>query len=615
MQVTATRYDFLSTLMRLNSAAQSTNFSFFETIAAGEVTCSLRGDGYLQVNELHTLTGGETIQNGGLYVSNNGISVNSDGLSVYSDRTDAPVMTLTNAYTGPLGSAYSVLRINSMTTTPSTARAIMVKDRDSDCLEVRADGALRILQSGLSITGGLTVMSRGLVTSGGLSVNTGGVIVRSGGVSVVGGATVYGGGLAILKGGLQATGGITVNSGGLYIGAGGCTVVQGGLALPNSDLRVNSGGLVLTGGISLHRKGLYVTQTGVSVKSGGVFVRLAGMTVSSRGLTCTGAVTIVQGSLFVTSGLTVVASGINILGGGMSVIDGGVKVAQGLTILSDGLRMTGGITVQSLGVRSTGGLTVSDLGMYVVGGVTIGTGGLTVKKGGIYLTDAWTGNGMTVSGDKGLKVAALFESKNSVYNVGVTGQSVLGSVTVVKNWALRTGGNVYVAGGLTVQETTNLQTSAGVYSDRQLKTNLLPITGALDKVSRLQGVYFDWIKNEKSGLAFDEKRHVGVIAQNVLDVLPEAVDRKDGGNYLGVDYSAMVPLLIEAIHDLEDQIEDLSVPLKEANSSKEVMMDRVWSELQSLQQEVTRLQESNQWLQEEINQRRRELELLRPLPA
>jgi fibronectin-binding autotransporter adhesin len=542
LQISAPRYDFQSTLMRLNSAAQSTNFSFFETVAAGEVTCSLRGDGYLQVNELRTLTGGETIQNGGLYVSNEGISVYNDGLIAYSDRTDAPVMSLTNAYTGPLGSAYSVLRINSMTTSPSIARAIVVKDRDSVCSEVSADGALRILQSGLSITGGLTVMSLGLVTTGGLSVNTGGVIVRSGGVSMTGGATVYGGGLAILKGGLQVTTGITVNSGGLYIGTGGSTV-QGGLVLPNSDLKVNSGGLVLTGGISLQRNGLYVTQNGVSVRSGGAFVRLVGMTVSSGGLTCTGPVTIVKGSLFVTSGLSVIASGINILGGGMTIIDGGLKVAQGLTIQSDGLKMTGGITVRSQGVRSTGGLSVSDLGMYVVGGVSIGTGGLVVNNGGIYLTDAWIGNGMAVSGDKGLFVNSLFESKNSVYNFGVTGNSVFSSVTVVRSAAFRTGGNVYVAGSLTVVGSTNLQSSARVYSDRQLKTNLLPITGALDKVSRLQGVYFDWIKNEKSGLEFDEKRHVGVIAQNVLDVLPEAVDRKDGGNYLGVDYSAMVPLL------------------------------------------------------------------------
>jgi predicted transcriptional regulator len=79
----------------------------------------------------------------------------------------------------------------------------------------------------------------------------------------------------------------------------------------------------------------------------------------------------------------------------------------------------------------------------------------------------------------------------------------------------------------------------------------------------------------------------------------------------------MVPLLIEAIHDLEDQIEDLSAPLKEANSSKDVTMDRLWSELQSLQQEVRRLQESNQWLQT-LNRQLMEdiaVELLKAVPS
>jgi hypothetical protein len=85
-------------------------------------------------------------------------------------------------------------------------------------------------------------------------------------------------------------------------------------------------------------------------------------------------------------------------------------------------------------------------------------------------------------------------------------------------------------------------------SDRRLKENILPIPAALEKISKLQGVYFNWIQNEQSGLSMDKYKHSGLIAQEVQRVFPEAVGRYD--KYLGVDYSALVPLLIESIKDL-----------------------------------------------------------------
>jgi len=327
----------------------------------------------------------------------------------------------------------------------------------------------------------------------------------------------------------------------------------------------------------------------MTIASGGLRVT-QGLTIFNGGIRITGGMTVLGGGLHVTDGLTVVSSGLYLGSGNLNVNSGGVAVTGGLSLNNNGLKVTGGITCNSGGMKITGGLSVMDSGVFVTGGMTLdgvlpgASYGVYVKWGGLVVQSG----GVSVNGQAGLSVL------NGV-TIGSGGLNVGGPSTFSHDLTIT--GSMLIMGGLTVAGSTNLQTAANVYSDRQLKTNLLPITGALDKVSRLQGVYFDWIKNEKSGLEFDEKRHVGVIAQNVLDVLPEAVDRKDGGNYLGVDYSAMVPLLIEAIHDLEDQIEDLSAPLKEANSSKDVTMDRLWSELQSLQQEVKRLQESNQWLQ------------------
>jgi hypothetical protein len=88
-------------------------------------------------------------------------------------------------------------------------------------------------------------------------------------------------------------------------------------------------------------------------------------------------------------------------------------------------------------------------------------------------------------------------------------------------------------------------------SDYRLKNNITPIPNALDKVLSISGNTFDW--NEKS----DHKGNdVGVIAQEILEVLPEAVTTRDTG-YLAVRYEKLVPLLIEAIKELKSEVEEL----------------------------------------------------------
>ena len=92
-------------------------------------------------------------------------------------------------------------------------------------------------------------------------------------------------------------------------------------------------------------------------------------------------------------------------------------------------------------------------------------------------------------------------------------------------------------------------------SDIRLKDNIQVIKGSLDKIGEIRGVEFDW--NEKSpGWAQERGHDVGVIAQEVEKVLPEiVVERKSG--YLGVDYKRLVPLLIESIKELKQEVEDL----------------------------------------------------------
>lgn len=90
------------------------------------------------------------------------------------------------------------------------------------------------------------------------------------------------------------------------------------------------------------------------------------------------------------------------------------------------------------------------------------------------------------------------------------------------------------------------------YSDPRLKKQIKPIQNALDKIDTLDGVNFLWKK--KRGLGKAGKSDVGVLADQVLAVLPEAVHTSgieiEGVKYDMVAYDKLIPLLIQGIKEL-----------------------------------------------------------------
>ena len=69
----------------------------------------------------------------------------------------------------------------------------------------------------------------------------------------------------------------------------------------------------------------------------------------------------------------------------------------------------------------------------------------------------------------------------------------------------------------------------------RFKTNIAPIENALDKISALNGVYYDWRRDEFKDKGFEDGRQIGVIAQDVEKVLPELV-KTDSQGYKAVSY-------------------------------------------------------------------------------
>ena len=90
-------------------------------------------------------------------------------------------------------------------------------------------------------------------------------------------------------------------------------------------------------------------------------------------------------------------------------------------------------------------------------------------------------------------------------------------------------------------------------SDATLKTYVGSITNALLSVQQINGIKYVW--NEK-GIAqgfLNKDIQIGLYAQEVQEVLPEAVYQSNG--YLNVSYDKLIPLLIEAIKELKNEID------------------------------------------------------------
>ena len=103
-----------------------------------------------------------------------------------------------------------------------------------------------------------------------------------------------------------------------------------------------------------------------------------------------------------------------------------------------------------------------------------------------------------------------------------------------ENYKIKVDGNIYVSGNV-----------IGL-SDINLKKNVEIIENPLDKINKLRGVYFNYINN-------DERRQIGMIAQEVEKIIPEVVYMTNE-NTKAIAYNNLIGLLIEGIKELSNII-------------------------------------------------------------
>ena len=162
--------------------------------------------------------------------------------------------------------------------------------------------------------------------------------------------------------------------------------------------------------------------------------------------------------------------------------------------------------------------------------------------------------------------------------IGIQGEvSSTGAVAAVRGIATATSGGAAGVAGATASAAgwdfiaNGAGMDYGTVSSIRWKRNLQAIEYPLDKIDQLRGLYYDWDD------AHGGKRHdIGMIAEEVGQVVPEIVGYEANGvDAIGMDYSKLTPLLVEAVKALraekDAQIEDL----QQENSVLRARLERI----------------------------------------
>ena len=186
------------------------------------------------------------------------------------------------------------------------------------------------------------------------------------------------------------------------------------------------------------------------------------------------------------------------------------------------------------------------------------TGDFTIDAGGDIIldadgTDILLKDGGTEFGR--FKIASSdFIIKSAINNKDILLKGVDGGATITAlQLDMSEGGNAQFLKNISGSQ---IEASGDVIafgsSDERLKDNIQPISEPLYKLSKVGGYTFDW--NEKQDTY--EGHDVGVIAQEIEEVLPEVVMTR-GSGYKAVKYEKIVPLLIESIKELKQEVDEI----------------------------------------------------------
>ncbi len=240
---------------------------------------------------------------------------------------------------------------------------------------------------------------------------------------------------------------------------------------------------------------------------------------------------------------TAIASVLSPIAGSSSIVTTGALNAGSITS-GFGTIDTGSSTITTTGAITGGSLVADNI---TIDGTTIAlsSGDLTVDVAGDIKLNAdggdWqfrdgTDHILSISNNSSnVEIKTEISDKDMSFK-GNDGGSVITALTL----------DMSGAGAATFNNDVT------AFSDKRLKTDIKPITNSLDKVMKMQGVYY------KRNDVEDAREQVGVLAQDMEAILPEVVLTADDEiQTKSVDYGKITSVLIEAIKELKKEINEL----------------------------------------------------------
>ena len=208
------------------------------------------------------------------------------------------------------------------------------------------------------------------------------------------------------------------------------------------------------------------------------------------------------------------------------------------TIDTENLTVSRALVSDGSGKVGVSAVTSTELGY--LDGVTSAIQTQLNAKGVGSITGVTAGSGLTGGGASG----------SVTLNVGAGSYITVAADTVAVDATTTSTASKVVARDGSGNFAANIITAVdfNATSDQTMKTNVTTIESSLEKLDAIRGVNFNWKK--------DARYAMGVIAQEVEEVIPEVVSI-DGEGLRSVNYGALVGLLIEAVKDLKNEVEEL----------------------------------------------------------
>ncbi|MGD1844715.1 MAG: tail fiber domain-containing protein [Salibacteraceae bacterium] len=111
-------------------------------------------------------------------------------------------------------------------------------------------------------------------------------------------------------------------------------------------------------------------------------------------------------------------------------------------------------------------------------------------------------------------------------------------------------------------------------SDARYKKNVEPIANALSTLQQIDGLTYEFRNEEFANRNFTDGRSYGFIAQDLQKVMPELV-KSDEDGYLGINYSLMTPLLVEAVKEQQTIIDEQARKIDDLETALTAMEARL----------------------------------------